>query len=256
MGRLVLLGRRRLIANRSAPPIGSHGHGGGGGGGGGGSRRHRGRSLGRGRTSVDVHRDGRTGIPGLSLGHLAQRSPRLALGAILLLSPPSLLALEGALAIQGPWLALDAGVHVGNLPRRVVVAVDMLPRLAPLAEDGRAVVVVEATDAPYRVRLLLGEEVLPRRHVRSKPSGNMTHDMWRAMSSKRSRREPVQERDAGGRPRRRRSRRAVIRGRVVVDDAEKASLSPVRKAEGLSQPLILVAECISWSRQKGRPRGE
>lgn len=46
-------------------------------------------------------------------------------------------------------------MHVGDMVSRLVVAHDVLPRVALLTEDGVAVVVGEAADAFYGGRLFL-----------------------------------------------------------------------------------------------------
>ena len=100
--------------------------------------------------------------------HLGHRSPGLAVQPAILLAAASL-ALDGALGIDGARLAIGAVVDLGHLLGGGIVAVDVLPGIALLAQDRGPIVVLEAADALDGV----GFDLWSRR------SGHMTHDMCR-----------------------------------------------------------------------------
>ena len=66
--------------------------------------------------------------------------------------PPLPLALGGTSTVQQSWLAVDTIVHIRN-PFIRVIADDVLPCIATLAEDRASIIFIEKTDAFDGVRL-------------------------------------------------------------------------------------------------------
>jgi hypothetical protein len=72
------------------------------------------------------------------------------------------LLVGGVLSIDRPWGTIRAFMDIRDL-HRLVVAHNVLPRIALLAQDSVAIVVGEATDALYRRRFLLCEHAIEGR---------------------------------------------------------------------------------------------
>jgi hypothetical protein len=73
------------------------------------------------------------------------------------------LLVGGPLPIDSPGRTISAFVDVGDFLHRHVVADDVLPRIALLAQHGVAIVVGEATDALDGRRFLLCDNAIERR---------------------------------------------------------------------------------------------
>jgi hypothetical protein len=69
--------------------------------------------------------------------------------------PALALLVSRTFGVDLPWSAVCAFMHVWHELGRLVVAHDMLPGVALLAQDGEAIVVGEAADALDRGRLFL-----------------------------------------------------------------------------------------------------
>lgn len=64
------------------------------------------------------------------------------------------LAFCGTFGVDRPWLTVHAVMDLRHVPT-VIVALDVLPRLAPLTEDRITIIILEGTDALDSIRLIL-----------------------------------------------------------------------------------------------------
>lgn len=92
-------------------------------------------------------------VLGFLLVALGAGSFGFAVASLALLSEAPL-AFCGTFGIDRPRLTVHAVMDLGHVPT-VVVALDVLPRLAPLTEDRITIVILEGTDALDSVRFIL-----------------------------------------------------------------------------------------------------
>lgn len=92
-------------------------------------------------------------VLGFLLVALGARSFGFTVASLALLSEAPL-AFCGTFGIDRPRLTVHAVMDLGHVPT-VVVALDVLPRLAPLTEDRITIVILEGTDALDSVRFIL-----------------------------------------------------------------------------------------------------
>lgn len=96
------------------------------------------------------------GIIGLSLVCFGARASWFPVTVLAFLSdPPQPLSFVGTTVVKGPWLAVDTVVHIWYFLVRVV-AQNMLPCLAPFAENRITIIFIERANAFDGVRFFIG----------------------------------------------------------------------------------------------------